>query len=209
MIISIVNITPHHAPELEHLQEVCFPTLGADELMQQEHFLKHCEVFPEGSFVALSEAKVVGLGSGFYLDFDFSHTDHTFREVIAQGYYTNHDPNGDYYYGADISVHPDFRGQGIGRLLYDARKNLVIEDNRKGIVAGGVLPGYPQYRSQMNPTLYVEKVVTGEIFDPTLSMQLRNGFEVRGMLENYIEDTNSDNWAALIFWPNPEYQESK
>jgi hypothetical protein len=40
-------------------------------------------------------------------------------------------------------------------------------------------------------------------------MQLRNGFEVRGMLENYIEDTNSDNWAALIFWPNPEYQESK
>ncbi|MEZ4635424.1 MAG: GNAT family N-acetyltransferase [Caldilineaceae bacterium] len=40
---------------------------------------------------------------------------------IADGYYTNHDPHGDYYYGADISVHPDFRGLGIGRLLYDAQ----------------------------------------------------------------------------------------
>jgi hypothetical protein len=40
-------------------------------------------------------------------------------------------------------------------------------------------------------------------------VQLRMGFEVRGMLPGYIEDTASDNWATLIVWPNPTYVEGK
>ena len=205
--ITITNIKPEYASALAELQRICFPSLGAQELMNTAHFLKHCEIFPEGEFVAIKDQKVVGLGSGFFIQFDFENTHHTFREVIADGYYTNHDPRGEYYYGADISVHPDYRGMGIGRLLYQARKELVIRTNRRGIVAGGVLPGYPQYRQAMDIHAYVAQVVAGKLTDPTLSMQLRNGFEVRGMLENYIEDSNSDNWAALIYWANPEYKE--
>ncbi|MEZ4832256.1 MAG: GNAT family N-acetyltransferase [Caldilineaceae bacterium] len=89
--------------------------------MTEEHFLSHYEIFAEGDFVVLLGEQVIGLGSGFFIDFDFDEPHHTFLEVIADGYYTNHDPHGDYYYGADISVHPDFRGLGIGRLLYDAQ----------------------------------------------------------------------------------------
>ena len=205
--IETVNIQPHHAPALAELQHICFPTLGEHERMREEHFLKHCDVFPEGEFVALSDGKVVGLGSGFFVPFDFVNPGHTFSDLIAGGYYTNHDPAGEYYYGADISVHPDFRRKGIGRRLYQARKNLVIETNRKGIVAGGVMPGYPDYRNEMSIHDYVDEVVAGDVFDPTLTMQLLNGFEVRGLLENYIEDSNSDNWATLLFWPNPRYIE--
>ncbi len=204
--IEIVTIRPEFAPALAQLQRDCFPTLGAHELMVEKHFIKHCEVFPEGEFVALLDGKVVGLGSGFFVHFDFDHPGHTFNEIIAGGYYTNHEPDGEYYYGADISVHPDYRGRGIGRQLYNARKDLVIRSNLKGIVAGGVLPGYPRYRQQYSIHDYVNRVVAGELFDPTLSMQLRNGFEMRGMLENYLEDTNSDNWATLIYWPNPHYR---
>ena len=204
--VEIVNIRPEFAAALTRLQHECFPTLGEHELMNEAHFLKHCEVFPEGEFVALVDGEVVGLGSGFFLDFDFDHTDHTFNEVIAEGYYTNHQPDGEYYYGADISVHPAYRGMGIGRKLYEARKNLTIRYNRKGIVAGGVLPGYPKHRDRLTIHEYVEQVVAGTLYDPTLSMQLRNGFVVRGMLENYIDDTNSDNWATLIYWENPHYE---
>ncbi len=203
--VTLVNVAPQYADELAKFQRICFPTLADFELMNAEHFLKHCEVFPEGEFVALLDGKVVGLGSGFFVDFDFEHADHTFQEMIVGGYYTNHKPDGAWYYGADISVHPEFRGRGIGRLLYNARKELVKRYNRKGIVAGGVIPGYPRYRDQMDIHTYVDKVKIGELNDPTLSMQMANGFEIRGMLENYIDDTASDNWAALIVWENPDY----
>jgi len=55
---------------------------------------------------------------------------------------------------------------------------------------------------------YVDRVVADELRDPTLSFQLANGFQVRGLLENYIEDEAADGWAALIVWENPAYPES-
>lgn len=206
---KIETIKPEYATALEQLQRDCFPTLGDQELMREAHFLKHCELFPEGNFVALADNKVVGLGSGFLIDFDFEHPDHTFLEIIAEGYYTHHDPDGDYYYGGDISVHPDYRRQGIGKLLYQARQNIVKQLNRKGIVAGGLIPDFANHKAQMGVQEYVDAVVAGELYDSTLSFQLKNGFVVRGVLENYIEDSASDNWSTLIVWDNPEYKSEK
>lgn len=204
-MLRLVTIAPEHAEALEALQIICFPTLGADELMRKEHFLSHCRIFPEGDFVVLDGERVVGLGSGFLTNFDFNAPQHTFREIIADGYYTNHDPHGTWYYGGDISVHPDYRGRGIGKWLYDARKALARERNLQGIVAGGVLPGFAAHKTTLSIQDYVAKVVAGELSDPTLSFQLRQGFTVRGLLENYLEDKAADNWATLIVWDNPDY----
>lgn len=211
--VRIELARPEHAEALEELQRICFPNLAASELMTAEHFRMHQRVFPEGEFVALAddapdgtpltEARVVGLGSGFLIDFDFAHPDHAFHEVISGGTYANHDPEGEWYYGADISVHPEYRGLGIGRRLYRARQDLVRRLGKRGIVAGGALPGYPRYRDRMSVKHYVDKVVAGELHDPTLSFQLANGFEVRGMIRGYIEDAYTDDWASLIVWENP------
>jgi len=204
--IKIINIEPKYAAALEQLQIDCYPTLDDAERMKAAHFLSHCRVFPEGNFIALDGERVVGLGSGFFINFDFEHTDHTFIEVIAHGYFTNHDLNGDYYYGADISVHPDYRGHGIGGMLYEARKGVVKQYNKKGIVAGGALPGYVRYKGKLTIPEYVAKVVAGELFDSTLSFQLKNGFVVKGLLENYMNDSSHDNWGTLIVWANPLYR---
>ncbi|MEM7736345.1 MAG: GNAT family N-acetyltransferase [Deinococcota bacterium] len=203
--VNIVTIRPEFAEALEALQERCFPTLAASELMRKEHFLNHCKVFPEGNFVALVQGEVVGLGAGFLIDFDFDDASHSFLDIIDGGYFGNHDPNGDYYYGADISVHPDYRKQGIGRLLYEARQGLVKRLNRKGIVAGGVLPGFMRYKHLMSAKAYVRDVVAKRIYDRTLSFQLNHGFKVKGVLQDYIEDSAADNWASLIVWENPDY----
>jgi hypothetical protein len=50
----------------------------------------------------------------------------------------------------------------------------------------------------------VDKVVAGELQDPTLTFQMSHGFEVRGLLENYLEDEADDGWAALIVWENEQ-----
>jgi GNAT superfamily N-acetyltransferase len=203
--VTIVNISPEYAPALAQLQRECFPTLGERERMTEAHFLRHCEIFPEGEFVVLVAGRVVGLGSGFFVDFNFDHPDHSFHEMIDGGYYTHHKPDGAYYYAADISVHPDYRRRGIGHMLYEARKDLVRRYNKKGIIGGGVLPGYVRYKGQFSIQEYVDRVVKGELTDATLTFQLRNGFIVKGLLEDYIQDSASDNWATLIFWPNDQY----
>ena len=206
MMITITTIKPAHFAGLAQLQLDCYPTLGSHELMTVAHFAKQYEIFPQGQIVALDDVRVVGQGSGFFIDFDFAHPDHTFSEICAGFYFTNHDPAGAWYYGADISVHPDYRGRGIGRRIYAARKDVVQRTNRRGIVAGGLIPGFADHKHAMSVAEYVDKVVAGALFDSTLTFQLKMGFEVRGLLENYIEDSASDNWSTLIVWDNPEYR---
>ena len=99
-------------------------------------------------------------------------------------------------------MHPDYRGHGLGRRLYDARKGVVRRLGRRGIVAGGMLPGYAEHKGSLSAHEYVQKVVAGELTDPTLSFQLKNGFAVRGLLEGYLDDAASDGWATLIVWEN-------
>ncbi len=198
--LTITTLAPEHFAQLAQLQRDCYPTLGEQELMNVEHFASQYDIFPEGQIVALDGDRVVGQGSGFFTDFDFDHPNHTFAEICAGFYFTNHDPDGDYYYGADISVHPDYRGQGIGKLIYAARKDIVRRYGKKGIVAGGLLPGYAEHKHEMTVQEYVDKVVTGELFDPTLSFQLKMGFALRGLIQDYIEDSASDNWSTLIVW---------
>ncbi|MCB0018973.1 MAG: hypothetical protein KDE09_14375 [Anaerolineales bacterium] len=81
--------------------------------------------------------------------------------------------------------------------------------NRKGIVAGGFIPGFANYKADMDARSYVDKVVAGELYDPTLSMQLRQGFKVRGILSDYMRVGKSDGYATLIVWENPDYHEEE
>lgn len=205
MSFHIDTIRPRYAAALEQLQRDCFPTLADDELMREEHFLNHCRLFAQGNFVALDENRVIGLGSGFLIDFNFGQAQHSFQEIIDGGFYSRHDPDGVWYYGADISVHPDYRRRGVGSMLYRARKDVVMRLNRRGIVAGGLIPGYADHKATLTARDYVDRVVAGELYDSTLSFQLGRGFVVRDLLEDYIEDEASDNWATLIVWENPEY----
>jgi GNAT superfamily N-acetyltransferase len=200
--VEIVNLEASMADELEEIEHLCFPMANRDDLLSAEDIRAYAEVFPEGYFVALVDGRPVGQGAGIYLDFDFNQPQHTIAEITGRHQCGNHDPDGAWYYGTDISVHPDFRGRGIGGRLYEARKDLVRRDDKQGIIAGGSLPGYFHYKDEMTAAEYVEKVVAGELADPTLTFQLANGFVVRGMLENYLEDEADDGWAALIVWEN-------
>ena len=203
--ITITTLRPEYFAPLAALQRICYPTVADHELMNVDHYASQYKLFPEGQIVALAGEVLVGQGSGFFINFDFDHPQHSFKEICANFYFTNHDPNGAYYYGADISVHPGYRRQGIGQLIYQARQAVVKRYNKRGILGGGLIPGYAQHKQTMSVQEYVDRVVAGELYDSTLSFQLRNGFRVRGLLENYIEDSASDNWSTLIEWVNPDY----
>lgn len=200
--VEIVNLDASMAAELEEIEHLSFPMANRGDLLSVDDIRAYAEVFPDGYFVARIGDRLVGQGAGIYLDFDFDDPQHTIAGITGDHQCGNHDPDGDWYYGTDISVHPEFRGRGIGRLLYEARKDLVRRDGKRGIIAGGSLPGYYHHKDTMSAADYVDRVVKGELADPTLTFQLSNGFEVRGMLEGYLDDEADDGWAALIVWEN-------
>jgi ribosomal protein S18 acetylase RimI-like enzyme len=198
--ILITNTQADFIPQLVELQIICYPTLADSSRLKAPHFESHLRIFPAGQWVALEGERVVAMSAGFLYTFDFDHPHHTFDEIIDYGFFTRHDPEGQHFYGADISVHPEYRGRGIARCLYDARKELVRRQGLRGIVTGAMIPGFAQYKSVMAAETYVARVVAGEIFDPTLSVQLRQGFHVRGLLPNYLPDSATDGWSVLIEW---------
>jgi GNAT superfamily N-acetyltransferase len=195
-----VGLEESMAPALAAIELTCFPMANPDDLLSEADISAYARVFPEGYFVALDGATPVGMGAGIFLDFDFDHPQHTLAGITGEHQCGNHDPDGDWYYGTDITVLPEYRGRGIGRKLYEARKDLVRRYGKRGIIAGGALPGFFHHKDSMSVEEYVSAVVSGELTDPTLSFQLSNGFEVRGLLENYMEDEADDGWATLIVW---------
>ena len=52
---------------------------------------------------------------------------------------------------------------------------------------------------------YARAVAAGELTDPTLTPQLRAGFQLRGILYNYIDAGELGNDSTLIVWDNPEW----
>jgi hypothetical protein len=89
--------------------------------------------------------------------------------------------------------------------LYEVRKDLVRRFNKRGIIAGGHMPGYGAVKDQMTTSAYLERVRLGELYDPTLSFQMENGFRIVTMLPHYLRDDVTDGDSALIVWDNPEF----
>ncbi|MFM2033230.1 MAG: hypothetical protein RLZZ297_1995 [Chloroflexota bacterium] len=206
MTYQVTNTRPEHFDALEELQRLCYPTLDPSHLLRREHFESHLRVFPEGQHVVLYEGRPVAMSSTLRQHIDFDHAQHAFDDVIAGGFFTTHAPDGEWLYGADMSTHPDFRQRGLASLLYQARRALIKRLNLRGMVGGGMVPGYRFYRDQMSLEAYAAAVSAGTIKDPTLTPQLKNGYVVRGIIRDYLHDELLGNDATLIVYDNPEYR---
>ena len=200
------TLRPELAAQCGALELLCFPHAEPSDLISVEDFRAYARIFPEGFFVCLDGDRVVGQGGGILLDFDFDHPQHSIVEITGEHQCGNHDPEGSWYYGTDIVVHPEYRRRGIGQRLYDLRKGLVRRLGKRGIMAGGAIPGFADHKAQMSAADYAAKVAAGELYDATLSFQIANGFRVRGVLANYLRDEATDGWAVLIVWENPEWR---
>src|SRR5262245_9410750 len=95
--LVVQQTRPEHAPQLEELQRICFPTLADAERFKARHYLKHLELFADGQFVVLGDT-VVGATTTLRRRFDFDRVDHTFADIIEGGWLTSHQPGGDWLY---------------------------------------------------------------------------------------------------------------
>jgi len=196
--LVLASTRPEHAEALEELQQIVFPNLADHERFKSAHYRKHVELFPEGQFVVLDRDRVVGMTTSILRDFDFDHPHHRFEDVIDGGWLTSHDPAGKWLYGMDVGTHPDYRRRGIARALYHARHLCVRELGLLGQVTVGMLNGYEDFGNGQPVREYYERVKRGDVNDPTVSAQLRIGFELGGLVEDYLDDPTCGNAGALL-----------
>ena len=206
--LKIRNITKEDIHKIIALQRQSFSDMASYGMIWPSDFLEnHIRIFPHGQLCAeLDKERIVASASSLIISLKPSYRKHTWHEITGYGMFNNHDPTGDSLYGADISTHPEFQGQGVGTMLYTARKELAIKLNLKRMIVGGRLYNYFLHADKMTAEEYAQKVINGEFTDPVLSFQLKNGFRFIKILSGYLYDRRSLNYASFLEWANPNYR---
>ena len=177
---------------------------------EREHFQAQIKRFSAGQIGVEFEGKLIAVSASLIVNEAQVMRQHTFMEVCDDGMIRNHDPDGEYLYGIDIAVNPEYRGQKLARRLYDARKLVVTRLNLKGMIIGGRIPGYHNHADDMTPEEYCEQVRSRTLTDSVMTAQMSNGFEFHQVLRNYLpEDAESMGHATLMMWENPDYVAEK
>ena len=164
-------------------------------------------MFAQGQVVTERDGMLIGYAGSLLVARDDRTEAHTWSEITGAGTLEHHNPAGRTLYGAEIFVEPKDQGSGVGHLLYQARRKICKTINLRRIIACGRLPGYHQHAHALSAEGYAKRVVWGDLRDPVLSFQLREGFSYCGVVGGYIpEDDESCGFASIIVWRNPDHK---
>ncbi len=191
------------APAIRKLCALSYPEMqpySEDILRAQVHN------FPDGQFVAVYQEEVVGYCATIRVSEENAFASLSWSEVTGGGYGSTHVVDGPYLYGLEVFVNPEMRGLRIGQRLYKARRNLCIRLHLRGIVFAGRMPKlHKRLKKFGSAEAYLTAVKENKIKDPIVSFQMRNGFEVLGVIPQYLpSDLESLGYGAHMIWKNPD-----
>ncbi|MDW0116682.1 GNAT family N-acetyltransferase [Sporosarcina thermotolerans] len=202
--VIVRNYTHADFDAMIALQAECFPPPFPEELWWNEQQLEnHVRLFPEGAICVEYKGKIIGSMTGLRVNFNPDEPKHRWEDVTDNGYIRTHEPAGDTLYIVDICISPEFRKAGLGKLMMQAIYQLAVKLDVKRVLGGGRMPGYGKFAGEMSAEQYVEKIVQGSLKDPVITFLLRCGRMPVTLIENYLDDEESHNYALLMEWKNP------
>ena len=166
--VIIRNTLPADIPKVVDLQKESFPFLARyGNIWHPEELQSHLRIFPQGQFVAVEpDGTVVGSASTLIVSLGPEYVEHTWKEITAGGIFTNHNPEGDSLYGADISTHPKYRHEGIGKMsALEYAQRVVKEELRDPVLSFEldnefkfikILPNYLDDVRSLNNASFIE-----------------------------------------------------
>ncbi len=199
--LNLRNLKRRDINKLQCLMDKVYPDIGGS--WSSEFIQQLITQFPEGQIILEDHNRLVAAVLTLRCSYDRFIKAHTYSDLLEKNIGAQHNPHGDALYGLDVFVDPDYRGMRLGRRLYDARKELCGNLNLRAILAGGRIVNYHKYSDKLTPAQYIESVRQKAIYDPILSFQLANQFEVKRILKDYNpEDRRSGGFATLLEWNN-------
>ncbi len=211
--VAILNTKPWH------LRSVCVSLRDAygvgdyedcNDCFTERDIEAHIERFPAGQFAAQrisgpNAGNCVGMAVTMRTSRPPTESILPWMEAIGDLQLSAHEPNGDWLYGVEMAVHPMYQRHGIGTGLYEARFQLARRLKLRGWYAVGMLMGYHRYADIMDVSEYGERVIAGEIKDPTVTMQMNRGFRAQDVVTDYVDEPAAGNAGVLIVWENLDY----
>ncbi|WP_438970537.1 GNAT family N-acetyltransferase [Methylophaga sp.] len=203
--IKIRNLEKKDYPQLKKLMDQIYVDIGGS--WEEHTIFKLIDDLPEGQICVVDHDKIIGVALSVQVNYQKFSNPHTYDDLISKKETILNNPNGDALYGLDVLIHANYRGYRLGRRLYEARKELCRQHNLRAILAGGRIPNYHEHSDEMTPDEYFEAVKNKRIYDPILTFQLSNDFQVTRLLKQYLpEDEKSEGYATLLEWRNIFYE---
>lgn len=204
--VGVRRAKPSDIPAIYACERAAYPSLPPSGLCDERQLAMQLDAFPDGQIVATIRGKIVGYATSLIVQLEEDSPWYSYGEITGNGSFNTHDPSGDTLYGADIAVHPDYRGRGIAGRLYEGRRRILRRLNLRRMVAGGRIPGYREYAGRMTAEEYVDSVLDGELKDPALNAHIKAGYVVRGVHMGYLRDDQSLDYATFLELENPAYR---
>jgi ribosomal protein S18 acetylase RimI-like enzyme len=202
--VIIRNYHKEDIAELIQIQKESFPPPFPSELWwNEEQLMNHVNIFQEGALCVEVDGILAGSVTSLMVDFELEQPDHTWEEITDDGYIRHHNPNGNTLYVVDICIRPSYRKLELGKWLLQSLYEVVVYKGLDRLLGGGRMPGYYKKAKEMSAEQYLDGVVKGEWKDPVVTFLLRCGRTPIRVMENYLEDEESKNYAALMEWKNP------
>jgi predicted amidohydrolase/GNAT superfamily N-acetyltransferase len=202
--LNLRNLKLEDYPQLKNLMDRIYDDIGG--AWPEDTIKELVEQFPDGQICIEDSGELIAVALTVKVKYDRFSNPHTYDDLILANDKIRHKDTGDALYGLDVFIHPDYRGYRLGRRLYEARKELCRSMNLRAILAGGRIPHYHKYADQYSPAEYIERVDRKAIYDPILTFQLSNEFQVKRLMHKYLpEDEKSLGYATLLEWNNILY----
>jgi len=179
------------------------------ELYNERKYRLQFRKFPDGQFLAEVDGKIIGYATSLIVHLNDEDELYRYPELSGNGSFSPHTPSGDTLYGADIAVHPDYRGLAIAGNLYVGRKNLVKKYNLARMIAYGRIPGYPAHMDKLTPEEYVDQVVQGKLKDSSLNAHLKAGYKVVKVVFDLMHDSESMDYCTYLEYVNPDFRSNR
>jgi len=180
-----------------------------DDLYDASIYEMQLAAFPEGQLLVEVDGRIAGYATSVIVQLDEHTEQYDYQQITGAGTFSTHDPAGDTLYGADIAVHPDFRGRGVAGKLYEGRKKLLRRYNLRRMLAFGRIPGYAEVAGKLTAEQYVDQVARGMRSDSALSAHLKAGYTVRDVRIDFLRDPQSLDYSTLLEYANPTYDAAK
>jgi GNAT superfamily N-acetyltransferase len=193
-------------PALKQLMQLAFADIEGAYAPEEEMTMLS-RLYPRGQVLCFFDDELIGANLARIVPFETYAAPHTQEECIDLERYIPEAIVGDWIYGLDIFVHPQYQNLKIGKQVYELFYRNVCEDNFKGVVGICRAVNYLAHQHEMDLETYVAKVKARELNDNVLSFHLRNGGEFVSISPEFCDhDEASGGYGVFLKFPNPDYR---